>query len=134
MTPNGGETVHCNELPWLPLAKGVDIRVIKLVPETGAFSVMIRSAPGALLPRHRHLESAEIYVIKGHGVHKQTGAFRDGDYISEHKNALHDELLFPDGVELLMICNGPSEFLDPDDNVVSVMDVAMLEALSQRMG
>ena len=134
MTSSGGATVHCDELPWLPLAQGVDIRVIKTVPETGAFSVMVRSVPGGLLPRPRHIESAEIYIIKGRGVHRQTGAFREGDYIAEHKGALHDELLFPEGVELLMVCAGPSEFLGADDEVVAVMDVAMLEGLSKRFG
>jgi len=57
---HSADTIHCNDLPWLPLAPRVFVKIIKLVPETGGFSVMIRAEPGAVLPRHKHLESAEI--------------------------------------------------------------------------
>ncbi|XRM42915.1 hypothetical protein ABZX51_006124 [Aspergillus tubingensis] len=80
---DAGFTVHCDSLEWLPLAPGVFIKIVKLVPETGEYTIMVRAEPGGLLPRHRHVESAEIYVLKGSGAHPQTGAFVQGDYVSE---------------------------------------------------
>lgn len=131
MSESHEDTVHCDDLPWLPLAPRVHVKVIKLVPETGAFSVMIRAEPGGTLPRHKHLEAAEIFILKGAGEHPQTGAFRQGDYVSERKGAIHEELYFDEEVELLMICNGPSAFLGPKDETRYLFDVPMLQQLAQ---
>lgn len=131
---NGGDTIHCDELPWLPLAPKVSVKVIKLVPETGGYSVMIKAEAGGVLPRHQHLASSEIYIIRGAGVHPQTGAYRAGDYVSERDQAIHDALLFEEDTELLMVSNGPSAFLNDDDSVCFHMDVPMLEGLRASAG
>ncbi len=132
MTSKGGHTVACDDLPWLPLAPKVSVKVIKTVPETGAFSVMIRAEAGGVLPRHKHLDSAEIYIFKGSGEHMQTGAYKPGDYISEPKDAIHDPLHFVEDTELLMVCQGPSAFIDDNDQTLYLMDVAMLQQLQGR--
>lgn len=129
MSYEGGLIVHTEELPWLPLALGIRVRVLKLDRETGAFSVMIRAEPGGILPRHRHIESAEIYVMEGRGMHPQTGAYRAGDYISEPQGALHEAVSFTEATELLMVCNGASAFLASDGSVQHMMDIGMLEHL-----
>ncbi|KAL2813553.1 hypothetical protein BJX63DRAFT_421196 [Aspergillus granulosus] len=112
---DAGYTVHCNDLKWLPLAPAVYIKVIKLVPETGEYTIM----------------SAEIYVMKGRGAHPQTGHFVAGDYVSEHKGALHDPLLFDYETELLMVSRGPSVFLADDGSDLYTMDVAMLQRMNE---
>lgn len=134
MTAHGGDTIKTDALPWLPLAPKVFIKVIKTVPETGAFSVMIRAEAGGVLPRHKHLEAAEIYIFKGAGKHPQTGAFAPGDYVSETKNAIHDPLHFAEETELLMISQGPSAFIDDNDQTMYLMDVAMLQNMTQNAG
>lgn len=128
---DGGDTVHCNDLKWLPLAPKVWIKLVKLSPETGAYTVIVRAENGGVLPRHRHIESAEIYVIRGDGEHPQTGHFAQGDYVSEHKGAVHDQLVFKEGVEMLMISNGPSMFIDDEDNDLFLMDIPMLQRLAE---
>ncbi|GEM_PF-2718338 len=130
----GGHTVHPEELPWLPLAPKVFVKVLKVDRESGAYSVMIRAEEGGVLPPHRHNESAEIYIIKGEGTHAQTGAYREGDYISEPKGATHDALPFTEETVLLMIAEGPSEFLGEDGNVQHVMDIGMLDYLAATHG
>ncbi|WP_278069449.1 cupin domain-containing protein [Brevundimonas sanguinis] len=130
MAYHGGETVHCDDVPWLPLAPKIGVRILKLDHESGGFSVMIRAEAGGILPRHSHIESAEIYVLQGQGTHAQTGAYQAGDYISEPKGALHDALAFDQETVLLMICQGPSAFLGDDDSVQHIMDIPMLEHLS----
>ncbi|WP_136163810.1 cupin domain-containing protein [Sphingomonas flavalba] len=130
MNHSAGDTVHCADLPWLPLADGVRMKVIKADAETGRFSVIIRAEKDAVLPRHRHVERAEIYVIAGHGAHPQTGAYRAGDYISERRGAVHDALRFPVDTELLMICEGPSDFLGEDDTPFHRMDAQFLLAMA----
>ncbi|KAE8153233.1 RmlC-like cupin domain-containing protein [Aspergillus avenaceus] len=127
---NTGYTIHCNKLPWLPLAPKVFVRIIKLDPQTGEHTIMVRAEPGGLLPRHRHEDSAEIYVLKGGGAHPQTGSFVAGDYVSEIKGAVHDPLPFECETELLMVSRGASVFLADDGSDLYVMDVDMLQRLA----
>ncbi|RAH71189.1 uncharacterized protein BO66DRAFT_470702 [Aspergillus aculeatinus CBS 121060] len=124
-----GFTVHVDALPWLPLAPRVFIKVVKLVPETGEYTIMVRAEPGGLLPRHRHVDSAEIYVLRGSGAHPQTGAFVAGDYVSESTGAVHDPLPFDCATELLMVSRGPSVFLGDNGEDLYVMDVKMLQGM-----
>ncbi|KAI3550029.1 hypothetical protein CABS01_10473 [Colletotrichum abscissum] len=126
---DSGDTVHCNSLEWLPLAPKIWIKLVKLTHNTGSYTVIIRAEQGGVLPRHRHEESAEIYVIKGNGNHPQTGHFAQGDYVSERKGAIHDALVFHNEVEMLMISQGPSTFLDDEGRDLYRMDIAMLQGL-----
>ncbi|BCS19923.1 uncharacterized protein APUU_20355S [Aspergillus puulaauensis] len=128
---DAGHTVHVADLKWLPLVPSIWIKVIKLVPETGEYTIMVRAEPGGMLPRHRHVESAEIYVLKGSGAHPQAGAFVAGDYVSESKGAVHDPLPFHCETELLMVSRGPSAFLADDGEDMYMMDVDMLQALAK---
>ena len=130
MDQNSGATIHCENVPWLPLAPGIGIRLLRLDADSGAFTVMIRGEPGAVLPRHRHLELSEIYIIRGTGTHPQTGYFQAGDYVCEQKGAIHDLLPFGEETVLFMVNQGPSAFLNDDDSVAFIMDVAMLEQLA----
>lgn len=128
---DAGFTVQCGKLKWLPLAPGMFIKIVKLVPETGEYTVMVRAQPGGLLPPHRHVDSAEIYVLKGSGAHPQTGDFMEGDYVSEAKGAIHEALPFGCDTELLMVSRGPSVFLAEDGSDMYTMDVAMLQGMMQ---
>lgn len=128
---NGGDTIHCHDLKWLPLAPKVWIKLVKLSIETGAYTVIIRAEKGGVLPRHRHIESAEIYVLRGDGDHPQTGHFSQGDYVSERKGAVHDPLVFEEEVEMLMMSNGPSVFMDDEDRDLFLMDIPMLQRLAE---
>ncbi|BCR88871.1 uncharacterized protein ACHE_50069S [Aspergillus chevalieri] len=125
-THDAGYTINTNSLPWLPLAPKVTIKIIKLVPSTGEYSIMVHAEPGGILPRHRHLENAEIYILKGSGAHPQTGEFVQGDYVSEAKGATHDAVVFGDEVELLMVSRGASVFLGEDGEELYTMDVNWL--------
>ncbi|OJJ48591.1 hypothetical protein ASPZODRAFT_150787 [Penicilliopsis zonata CBS 506.65] len=126
---DGGDTINCNSLPWLPLAPNVWVRIVKMDAETGSYTIMVRAEPGGVLPRHRHLANAAIYIIKGNGAHPQTGAFKQGDFVTERDGATHEPLHFHEECELLMISDGPSAFLDDADRTLFLMDVPMLQGL-----
>ncbi|TDZ53784.1 Lipase 1 [Colletotrichum trifolii] len=100
-----------------------------MTPETGAYTVIVRAEKGGVLPRHRHIESAEIYVIRGDGKHPQAGHFAQGDYVLERRGAVHDPLVFEEEVELLMMSNGPSAFIDDEGRDLFLMDIPMLQRL-----
>lgn len=111
---------------WRPLAPGIAMQILRLSEETGQFTVIIKAEKGSVLPRHRHLAPAEIYILSGSGTHPQTGRYRQDDYIYERSGALHDAVVFDEPVELLMVSYGPSAFLDDQDQVRFFMDAQML--------
>lgn len=119
--------VSAGDTPWQDLASGIQMRVLRLNEHSGQFTLLIRAAPGSVLPRHRHEGAAEIYILKGKGVHPQSGAFRQGDYVFESEKAVHDPVHFHEEVEMFMVNYGPSSFLGPDDNVQHVLDVNTLK-------
>lgn len=124
-----GSTIASTDLKWLRLAPKIWIKLIKLDDSTGAHTVIIRAEAGGVLPRHRHVDSAEIFVIRGSGAHPQTGKFNEQDFIQEHQGAIHDPLVFDVETELLMIAKGPSVFIDDDGTDLYTMDVPMLRGL-----
>lgn len=133
MTQHGGDVIHTEDVSWLPLAPRVSMRPLRLDDHSGAFTVMIRAMPGAILPRHKHLALSEIYVLKGASTHPQTGYTKPGDYISEHAGAIHDPLHFEEETILFMVSHGPSVFLNDDDSTAFVMDVASVRRLQEEV-
>lgn len=120
--------VASGETPWMDLAPGVRMRVLRIDEKRGHFTMMIHASAGSRLPLHRHEAAAEIYILKGSGVHPQTGAFKQGDYVYEAENAVHTPVDFTEEVELFMVNYGPSSFLGPDGSVLHVLDVDALKA------
>lgn len=132
MNESAGDTIHTDQMPWLPLAPGVEVKPLRLLEDSGAFTCMIHASPNSVLPRHQHLEASHIYIIRGKGQHPQTGAFEPGDYVFERKGAIHDAVVFPEDTVLFMVNDGPSAFILPDDSVAFLMDVPMLKELIRR--
>ena len=54
-----------SNLPWIPIADGIDYRILRTSKETGVWTVLFRAQPGAVFAPHRHLGAGEYYVIKG---------------------------------------------------------------------
>ncbi len=102
------------------------MQVLRLNEATGQFTVIIKAERGSVLPRHRHLGSAEIYILSGSGEHPQTGRYKKDDYIFEAAGALHDAVVFDEPVRLIMLSHGPSAFLDDSDQVQFLMDAPTL--------
>ncbi len=123
---DGGSVIATETMEWRPLAPGVSIKVLRLDRATGAWTVMINSEPGSVLPRHQHLGVSEIYILRGAGHHPETGDFKAGDYVLEADGAVHSPLHFDQQVTQIMVSHGPSAFLNDDDSVAFVMDTDML--------
>lgn len=126
MSTAAGITIATESIPFKPLAEGVAMRVVHVDHESGAWTIMIDAKKGSVLPRHRHLSPAEIYIIRGAGTHPQTGAYAPNDYIVEPKDALHEELLHEEDILLILHSSGPVAFLNDDDSTAFMMDAGML--------
>jgi quercetin dioxygenase-like cupin family protein len=93
-------TVGAAEGTWRPLATGVWIKL--LYEGEGMRSCLLRLAPGASLPPHRHPADEECVVLQGAlqvGSHTEVGA---GGYHRAHRGALHPSIAARDGATVFL--------------------------------
>ncbi len=118
------------ELPWVPIADGIDYRLLRTSPETGTWTVIFRCQAGATFDRHRHLAAGEYYVIKGRMSYR-AGVAVTGDYGYEPLDSIHDCTVFEEYTELLFTNHGPVVYLDEKDQVTSVLDHVVVRQLAE---
>ena len=126
--------VHTADQSWVPIARGVDMKVPHICEESGFWSSLVRFKPEGVLPRHWHLSTSEFYVLQGMGNHPQAGDFKPGDYFYEFNGAFHDEVTMDEEVILFMVSHGPSAFVGPDDSVQYVMDAGTTKLMLEQQG
>jgi len=85
--------VKTTDLPWVPLAEGIDYRVLRTSPETGTWTVLLRAQAGSSFVKHRHLGPGEYFMIKGR-MEYRAGCAVAGDYGYEPLDAVHEETKF----------------------------------------
>lgn len=129
--PDNDILIKTSELPWVPLADGIDYRVLRTSAETGTWTVLFRAQPGSSFARHRHLGAGEYYVIKGR-MEYRAGSAVAGDYGYEPLDSIHDETNFPEYTELYFTNFGAVVFLDENDEVTSILDHNVLSDLASQ--
>lgn len=80
-------TVESGPAGWQPFVEGVAIKVLR--QHSLAMSYLLRLAPGASLPPHRHPQDEECLVLEGRlrvGSRLEIGP---GGYHLAHRGALH---------------------------------------------
>ncbi len=80
-------TISADAGLWQPFLDGVCIKVLR--QHAGVLSYLLRLAPGATLPAHRHPQDEECVVLEGRlrvGSHIEMGP---GSYHLAHARALH---------------------------------------------
>lgn len=84
----------------------------KLLYQDGAGrqTALIRMAPGARLPRHRHAALEQTFVLEGALV-DEDGACTAGNYVWRRPGSVHAAWA-PDGCLVLAVFEAPNEFLE----------------------
>lgn len=93
-------TVHADQQAWQPFTPGVQIRVLR--EHQGVLSYLLRLAPGASLPAHRHPLDEECLVLAGTlrvGSRIEVGP---GGYHLAPRGALHASLSSQTGATLFL--------------------------------
>ena len=120
--------VKTNDLPWVPLAEGIDYRVLRTSPETGTDGFAAR--PSRLLfCQTQAFGAGEYFMIKGR-MEYRAGCAVAGDYGYEPLDAVHEETKFTEYSELYFTNHGPVVFLDDNDNVTSILDHSVITQLA----
>lgn len=93
-------TIPVDQGHWQPLLPGVTLKVLH--EHEGIMSYLLRLAPGASLPPHRHPADEECVVLEGSvrvGRHLRIDA---GGYHLAHRGALHARLHTDTGATLFL--------------------------------
>jgi anti-sigma factor ChrR (cupin superfamily) len=96
--------VRAADVPWVERRPGVAWKT--LWEEGDRRAVLVRYAPGAVIPRHRHLGDEQIFVLEG-SVADDTGTCRAGDYARRPPGCVHT-VHSAEGALVLAVMSGPT--------------------------
>lgn len=98
------------DFEWQPFREGVEIH--RLWGEAGGESgVLLRYAPGGMVPAHRHEAVEEIYVLGG-SQRDHRGVYPAGSHVVNSVGSSHT-VESPDGCLVLVIWQKPNTWLEP---------------------
>jgi quercetin dioxygenase-like cupin family protein len=93
-------TIDADDGEWRPFKDGVAIKVLR--EQAGVLSYLLRLAPGAVLPPHRHPQDEECVVLAGRlrvGSRMEIGP---GSYHLAHGGALHATISTDGGATIFL--------------------------------
>jgi len=99
--------VDVETLPWIERRPGVFWKMLWEDPDGLHKAILMRYAPGATIPRHRHLGDEQIFVLEG-SVADETGTCIAGHYARRPPGCVH-AVASPAGALVLAITSGPTE-------------------------
>ena len=107
-TPPTSLYVNVPDLPWKEVRPGVFWKVLwEDHPDGKHKAILMRYAPGAAIPRHRHVADEQIYVLEG-SVADDTGVCAAGNYARRPPGCVHT-VTSPNGALVLAVTSGATE-------------------------
>jgi len=88
LTKENQDFASATWLDWTPLFPGVEMKLLSLDQEKGYATTLIRMAPGAVIPPHRHVEPEDSYVLEGEVVVSGV-LMRPGDHCHAKPGSVH---------------------------------------------
>ncbi len=117
--------VRVEELPWEPAEfPGVEYKTLFIDKAQGLLTVLLKMAPGAVLPDHEHVRIEQTYVIEGRLVDK-TGAeagleVGPGEFVWRPAGSRHSAWT-PDGALMIAIFLVPNRFFEADGREIDML-------------
>jgi quercetin dioxygenase-like cupin family protein len=99
--PAGMTTLRAADGEWRTVNPLVEIKVLRVDPVAGNRTILIRVAPGGIMPRHRHSQDEEFIVLEGEcriGVVRLAA----GDAHFASAGSWHDDITTDTGVLVLL--------------------------------
>lgn len=104
-----GPAPHLDRLSWQPWRPGVEIvHLYNSAP--GAAAALLRYAPGASVPRHRHAGYEHILILAG-SQHDERGVYPVGTLLISPPQS-HHAVASGQGCIVLAIWEKPVEFME----------------------
>ncbi|HEY2013872.1 MAG TPA: cupin domain-containing protein [Bryobacteraceae bacterium] len=108
--PDGVTIARSAKVPWRPMAKGVSFKVLHTDRARRYSTSLVRMDAGSRLPRHRHKDVEELYILSGDlSVSGET--VYAGDYCRAAADSVHDESFSETGCLFLLMASQQNEVL-----------------------
>lgn len=135
VSPQADLFVSSAELKWAPFSEGIWLKVLRISPETGTWTILLKCAAGSAFARHRHLAAGEYFMLSGRmelrgGAQSGGVTAVAGDYGFEPVSVIHDSTCFPVDSEFLFTNHGAVQFLDEQDNTAFVLDWEAIQRMA----
>jgi len=118
---NAEVLVQTENLRWVSMGEGVDIKVLRVSDETGFWTAIIRMQPGCVFAAHKHLAPADFFVMKGKLKYRM-GEAPAGAYGYEPTGAVHETTTCDEETILTFNAFGPSIFYNEDGSVSQILN------------
>ena len=102
------EAMMNGAIEWLPFRAGIEIHRLYGEPEVGRAAALLRYAPGASLPTHRHAGFEQIFVLEGAQVDDR-GRYGKGTVVVNPPGS-HHAVTSPEGCIVFVTWELPVEF------------------------
>lgn len=107
-------------IPWVPQADGIFFKPLRICPQRGCWTNLLRVTKQGTVSLHRHLDAVEAWVIKGKWRYlERDWVARPGTYVFEPPGDIHT--LVNAGEEemvTLFSIHGPIEYFGPDGDII----------------
>jgi 2,4'-dihydroxyacetophenone dioxygenase len=109
-------------LPWVPQGEGIWFKPLRILPQAGTWTNLLRVSPAGMVNRHRHVGDVEAWILQGswrYVEHDWVG--HPGSYIYEPAGDVHT-LVVEGGTEMVTLfrLGGPMEYVDETGAVAFV--------------
>lgn len=94
-----------------PFVVGVTLKVLFRDPRSGVYTALVRLAPGAQLPRRRHVAPEEAFLVSG-VAHVGGHEMRPGEYSRAESETIHEPITTATGCTFFLCGSEHDELLD----------------------
>ncbi|OVZ55083.1 hypothetical protein CDO44_22810 [Pigmentiphaga sp. NML080357] len=105
---------------WIALAPGAWYKPVRFAANGEAWVSLVKLAPGASVPRHRHVGAVQGFNLQGRGRFVEDGVVTTPGTFTFEPAGTVDTLVAEGDEELVIffIVDGPVEFLSADGDIV----------------
>ncbi|HEX5733156.1 MAG TPA: cupin domain-containing protein [Blastocatellia bacterium] len=100
-------SVRADEGGWHELEEGIHVKQLFVDNKTGMVTALVKMSPGTHLPRHRHIETEQLYILEG-DCHVQGEVLGPGDFHCATPGSVHDTTFTIGGTLFLHV--GPERY------------------------
>lgn len=123
--------IPCSDIAWQEFRPGISFNILWEDAATRRRAQMTRFAPGARLPRHRHVGDELVFVIEG-ALTDEGGAVTAGNIAYRPNGCVHD-VSSPNGATALAVLTGDIELTEDADSptrsqIVTLSDLPWIDA------
>ena len=124
LDPLASRLVDVPNLPWRTTRfEGIEVKPLLRDSSSGIATVLMRMAPGSVLPDHEHVQIEQTWVLDGHLVDRDGPdagmECKAGQYIWRPSGSRHSAWS-PKGGTFLAIFQIPNKFYESDQRVTDI--------------